>query len=614
MSRLGELRALHAQGRLVLKARGRPEAGSRGGAPPATGSAPGGSGPASCTPVTASPAAGATLAAGAGPVPVPGGAADGTAPGGPPAADGPGHPFTPSPTPAGTAWCWRTVYPAAFAHGSGTPATWYRDLRRSLAVLAAVAGPVRSRQPAPAAVEQLLFLDLETTGLAVGAGHRPFLAGLAWFDAGGAGTGDRGGEPRGAGTPGGGPGSPGAAEDQAVAEAVGPVLVVEQYLVPDLEPETERAWLAAIARRLAEHPWLVTFNGRGFDWPMLETRWHWHRRTAPAPAGHLDLLYPARRLWAGPAQRVNLRALESRLLGVQRQGDVQGAEIPERFARFLRRREGPHPEAPMPPPPNPAGTTGASGRPRDGAPDPARRGPVPAAGDGAAETLDPLLPVLRHNLVDLLSLVGIAAWLGGWLLAGPPGARRWDEALAAGREWERIDPDVATRWYERALVLARGRGAVAAVARRLVPLYRRQRRWGDAVAVQAALCDAHHPLAPVEPWLDLAELWLRAGQRQRAAACLDQAERLWERRRRLPVAGTPRPPEVAALAQDAATARGRDGAPPPAAPAAFPPPPAARAAPSRDARSTAPSRVERRIAHLRQRLTAGPDGTQARAL
>ncbi|PZN08854.1 MAG: hypothetical protein DIU76_01670, partial [Bacillota bacterium] len=213
MSRLEELRALHAQGRLVLKARGRPEAGSRGGAPPATGSAPGGSGPASCTPVTASPAAGATLAAGAGPVPVPGGAADGTAPGGPPAADGPGHPFTPSPTPAGTAWCWRTVYPAAFAHGSGTPATWYRDLRRSLAVLAAVAGPVRSRQPAPAAVEQLLFLDLETTGLAVGAGHRPFLAGLAWFDAAGAGAGGRGGERGGAGTRGGGAGGPGGRGD-----------------------------------------------------------------------------------------------------------------------------------------------------------------------------------------------------------------------------------------------------------------------------------------------------------------------------------------------------------------------------------------------------------------
>ncbi|HEY8552000.1 MAG TPA: ribonuclease H-like domain-containing protein [Thermaerobacter sp.] len=569
MSRLEELRALHAQGRLVLKARGaKEEAVPKGTVPSAAaaadgvadGLAPPGAGPtdgavsaAGAAPAAALPAAGTAAA-----VPAAGGSA--------PAAGGPSGPFTPVETVAGTAWCWRTVYPPAFAHGRGSPAAWYRDLQRSLGVLAAVAGPVRSRQPAPSAVEQLLFLDLETTGLAVGAGHRPFLAGLAWFDVDreGAGAPERdpgggGGTPRGAG------GSGAAAAEPGFAGAAGPVLVVEQYLVPDLEPETEQAWLAAIARRLAEHPWLVTFNGRGFDWPMLETRWRWHRRAAPEPAAHLDLLYPARRLWAGPAQRVNLRALESRLLGVLRQGDVPGAEIPGRFARFLRQRQGPRPDGPTARPLDPAATTDAPNPRHGGAADPASRGPTPSAGREAPEALGPLRPVLRHNLVDLLSLVGIAARLGGWLAAGPLGALRWDEALAAGREWERIDPEVAARWYERALTLARGRGPVTAVARRLVPLYRRQRRWGDAAAVQAALCDAHHPLAPVEPWLDLADLWLRMEERERAAACLAQAERLWERRRRLPLAG----PQ---------------------------------------------SRVERRIARLRQRLAEGDDGSQARAL
>jgi uncharacterized protein YprB with RNaseH-like and TPR domain len=81
-------------------------------------------------------------------------------------------------------------------------------------------------------VQQWLFLDTETTGLMGGTGTYPFLVGLAWWEGGG--------------------------------------LEVEQLFMR--EYSEERSVLAALAERLAERPVLVTFNGKSFDWPLLETR------------------------------------------------------------------------------------------------------------------------------------------------------------------------------------------------------------------------------------------------------------------------------------------------------------------------------------------------------
>ena len=91
--------------------------------------------------------------------------------------------------------------------------------------------------------EQWLFLDTETTGLAGGTGTYAFLVGLAWWEGGG--------------------------------------LEVEQLFMRDYSEE--RSLLAALAERLAERPVLVTFNGKSFDWPLLETRYRM-TRTIPPPA------------------------------------------------------------------------------------------------------------------------------------------------------------------------------------------------------------------------------------------------------------------------------------------------------------------------------------------
>jgi hypothetical protein len=80
----------------------------------------------------------------------------------------------------------------------------------------------------------------------------------------------------------------------------------------------------------------VTYNGRGFDWPLLTTRYRLSRREAPVHAGHLDLLPIVRRLYRHRMPDARLRTAEAELLGMHRVGDVEGWQIPGRYLEFLR--------------------------------------------------------------------------------------------------------------------------------------------------------------------------------------------------------------------------------------------------------------------------------------
>jgi uncharacterized protein YprB with RNaseH-like and TPR domain len=147
-----------------------------------------------------------------------------------------------------------------------------------------------------------LFLDTETTGLGGGTGTYAFLVGLAWWDAGG--------------------------------------LQAEQLFMRDFAEE--HSILHELARRLAERPVLVTFNGKSFDWPLLENRFTLTRAIAtPRLAAHLDLLHPARALWTlrlGSVRLVELErhVLDAPRLGWHREDDVVSAMIPEHYFDYLR--------------------------------------------------------------------------------------------------------------------------------------------------------------------------------------------------------------------------------------------------------------------------------------
>ena len=107
-----------------------------------------------------------------------------------------------------------------------------------------------------------------------------------------------------------------------------------QLLLPDHADEP--AMLEALAALIPSGGWLVTYNGRGFDWPLLETRYRMARRSPPAHAGHLDLLPFVRRVFRHRMADARLRTVETEVLGVERHEDVEGWQIPGRYLDFLR--------------------------------------------------------------------------------------------------------------------------------------------------------------------------------------------------------------------------------------------------------------------------------------
>jgi hypothetical protein len=176
----------------------------------------------------------------------------------------------------------------------------------------------------PPADARLVCLDTETTGLGTAAGTLAFLVGLGWWE------GD----------------------------------TFRRLLLVCPDHGEEPALLAALEMAIPGDAWLVTYNGRGFDWPLLVTRFRLHRRPAPAHAGMLDLLPGVRRLFRHRLGDARLATVERELLGVRRHGDVAGFEIPGRYLDFVR--------------------------------------------GGAA---DPLAPVLDHNAEDVASLARLLAHL-----------------------------------------------------------------------------------------------------------------------------------------------------------------------------------------------------------
>ena len=223
----------------------------------------------------------------------------------------------------------------------------------------------------------LLFVDLETTGLAGGAGTYAFLVGCASSD--------------------------------------GETLRVDQYFM--LGHALERALLAAVREPIAASGALVTYNGKSFDVPVLETRFLYHRQTPPCGGRpHVDLLHAARRLWRGAhgvvaapgtqGDSCALTVMEQALFGFRRHGDVPGFEIPGRFFAFLRSAD-------------------------------AR----------------PLAPVLEHNRLDLISLAALTARLARLVGESPDRVDDARECYGVGRLLEQRGEE-SEAWFARAAALA----------------------------------------------------------------------------------------------------------------------------------------------------------------
>lgn len=219
-----------------------------------------------------------------------------------------------------------------------------------------------------------------------------------------------------------------------LAYAEGGRILVEQLFLDSLAGEG--ALLEHLRARVEASSALVTYNGKSFDWPLLTTRFVLNRVSPPSSRPHLDLLALARRVYRARLGSVRLVQMEVEVLGHRRERDIDGAEIPGTYWSFQRHGQ-------------------------------------PAA----------ILPVLEHNLQDLLAL----AALQGELATRYRSVRAEDDPVD---QWARARVAFRARAYDRALSFAHATldgGAASAVAGRAALLagdvHRKAGRFAEAAAV-----------------------------------------------------------------------------------------------------------------------------------
>jgi len=240
--------------------------------------------------------------------------------------------------------------------------------------------------------------------------------------------------------------------------------------------------LAAIDGLVAARDGLVTFNGRAFDVPLLETRFTLARIPPEfADKEHLDLLLPARSVWKGALPSCSLGSLEHHVLQVHRtQQDVAGFLIPQLYREYLQ--------------------------------------------SGRDELSEDMNRVMVHNLLDILSMVTLASRICDALFQ--PRDRR--EHYASGAFHERVgQPQQAEEAYRSA---ARsdapsdaGQPAQSEASRRLARLLKSQKRHAEAREHWQRLADRDD----VDALIELAKLheWREVDLPQ-ALACALRARAL----------------------------------------------------------------------------------------
>jgi len=147
--------------------------------------------------------------------------------------------------------------------------------------------------------EDFLFFDLETTGLSGGAGTLAFLA----------------------------------ASGNIVKHGSSYKLRITQYLLLDYPGEND--FLNNVLKEFTKDRVIVTYNGKCFDSQILKNRCLMNR-IKPPEYRHADLLFPARRLWKNIIQDCSQSSIETKILGLDRSGDIPGALAPEIWFEFLK--------------------------------------------------------------------------------------------------------------------------------------------------------------------------------------------------------------------------------------------------------------------------------------
>ena len=198
------------------------------------------------------------------------------------------------PTPFGDSFVRENYFSQDYQHGE---VKLFQIFQSSTQIISSLARDAKLKE---IDINKTIFLDTETTGLAGGTGTYIFLIGVGYFE-----------------------------EDQ---------FCVRQYFMRDYNEE--RALLSAVNDLLGKFKAVVTYNGKTFDLPLMESRYIMSgMKINLEDPYHFDLLYPARRLWKRRLESCSLSTVERDILKVIRTDDVPGYLIPEIYFRYLKTRD-----------------------------------------------------------------------------------------------------------------------------------------------------------------------------------------------------------------------------------------------------------------------------------
>lgn len=268
-----------------------------------------------------------------------------------------------------------------------------------------------------------VFVDTETTGLSGGTGTFIFMIGLGYFQ--------------------------------------GERFRLWQFFARDYSEEM--AILYLVDRLTQPFQFLVTFNGKQFDLPLLVTRYRLSRMdTLLSQLSHFDLIYPSRRIWRLRLENCRLSTLERSLLGVVRRGDIPGEEIPGVYFDYLR-----------------------------------------------SQNATLIARVFYHNAQDILSLVGLMATI--CLLYHKPFSHgEWcgEDFYSLGRLFHRLgEVEKGSRCYLQALDSGIPAHLVPSAFKALSSIYKKNREWDKALKAWDDLLVLGEKEFDPFPYEEIAKYW-----------------------------------------------------------------------------------------------------------
>ncbi len=246
-----------------------------------------------------------------------------------------------------------------------------------------------------------LFIDLETTGLSGGTGVVAFLVGLGFYR-----------------------------DDK---------FYVTQFFLGELAEEEKMIKELGQFFSQMNFQSVVTFNGKGFDMPLLETRFILHRQPfVLSELPHLDFLYSARSLWRHKHESCRLYHLAREVVEADRSEDIPSAEIPWRYFQYLN--------------------------------------------TGNFELIE---PILYHNQEDILSLLGVII-VGSLIFSEDQGEELTDalDLYGAGRVMENIgEAEKSVYFYKRAIEEGLSDELSLTAKKKISYYFKRNQEWKPAVTL-----------------------------------------------------------------------------------------------------------------------------------